>query len=179
MKIYCVSFRKNTAKKSSSANRSKQNRLMLVSNGNVCGKKKPRFIRNPEGNRLEVHQRVILIKFKINKLVNKFLLAGDKFMPTLHLRQPGFTFSACGPFTKHRERILKIRKTDNIRNLHRNEFDKVYFTHDAAYAHSKNVAKRTISEKILKDRAYEIAKCAKYDGYQRGLHSMASLTKCK
>ena len=46
----------------------------------------------------------------MNKIVNKFLLAGEKFMPVLHLRRSGFTYSACRPFTKFRERIENSRK---------------------------------------------------------------------
>ena len=44
-------------------------------------------------------------RLKMNEIVNKFLLAGDKFMPEMHLKQPGFTYSAFGPFTKNKERI--------------------------------------------------------------------------
>ena len=89
----------------------------------------------------------------MNKIINKFLLTGDKFMPELHLKQPGFTYSACGPFTKHRQRIQKFRKTGNLKHLYRNELDKACFAHDAAY--SKDSTKITISNKILKDRAYD------------------------
>ena len=49
--------------------------------------------------------------YKMNEIVNRFLLAGDKFMPEMHLKQPGFTCSACGPFTKNKERIQKLKKT--------------------------------------------------------------------
>ena len=108
----------------------------------------------------------------MNKIINKFLLTGDKFMQKLHLRQSGFTYSACGPFTKHRERIQKFRETGRLRHLYRNELEKVCFVHDAAYSESKDLAKRTISEKILKDRAYEIARNRGYDGYQSALASM-------
>ena len=52
--------------------------------------------------------------FKMNKITNKFLLTEDKFMPELHLKQPGFTYSACGPFTKHCERIQKFRETGDL-----------------------------------------------------------------
>ena len=69
----------------------------------------------------------------MSKIVNKFLLAGDKFMPELHLRQPGFTFSAYRPFTKHRERIKKFRETGNLNHIYKNEVDKAYFAHYAAY----------------------------------------------
>ena len=48
---------------------------------------------------------------KMNEIVHKFLLAGDKFMPEMHLKQPGFTYSACGPFTKNKERIQKFKET--------------------------------------------------------------------
>ena len=108
----------------------------------------------------------------MNKIINKFLLTGDKFMSELHLKQPGFTYGACGPFTKHRERIQKFRKTGNSKHLYRNELDKTCFAHDAAYSDSKDLAKKNyfrISDKILKDRAFEIARNCKYDGYQRAL----------
>ena len=76
----------------------------------------------------------------MNKIMNKFLLTGDKFMPDLHLRQPGFTCSACGPFTKHLERIKKFIETGNLKHLYRKEFDKTCFAHDAAYPDSKDLA---------------------------------------
>ena len=62
--------------------------------------KKSRFIKSQE-----VHLTIVSMKFKMNKIVNKFLLTGDKFMPELHLRQPVFTYSACGPFTKYCEKL--------------------------------------------------------------------------
>ena len=96
----------------------------------------------------------------MTKIINKFLLTGDKLMPELHLKQPGFTYSACGPFTKHRERIQKFRETGHLEHLYRNALENTCF------------AKRTISDKILKDRTYEIARNRNYDGYQRALASM-------
>ena len=93
-------------------------------------------------------------------------------MPEMHLRQPGFTYSACGPFTKHKERINKFMKTGNANFIYKNELDKVYFQDDPAYSNSKDLVKRTQSDKILKDKAFNIAKNPKYDGYQRGLASM-------
>ena len=108
----------------------------------------------------------------MNKIINKFLLTGDKFMPELHLKQPGFTYSACGPFTKHRERIQKFREAGNLKDLYKNELDKACFAHDAAYSVSKDLPKITISGKSLRDRAYEFARNLNYDGYQRALASM-------
>ena len=82
----------------------------------------------------------------MNKIVNKFLLVGDKFMPELHLKQPGFTYCACGPFTKNKEIIEKFMQTANTDFIYRNELDKACFQHDMAYGKPKNVAKRTQSE---------------------------------
>ena len=107
-----------------------------------------------------------------SNVINKFLLVGDKFMPEIHLRQSQFTYSACGPFTKHEQRIQKFKETGDTNYIYMNELDKVCFTHDAAYSDSKDLTKRTVADKILKNKAFDIAKDPKYDGYQRGLASM-------
>ena len=90
----------------------------------------------------------------MNNIVNKFLLAGDKFNPELHVRQPGFTYIACEPFLEHCERTEKLRETGQIKHLYRNKLDKFYFAHNTSYSDSNDFAKKTISDKILKDRAY-------------------------
>ena len=74
----------------------------------------------------------------MNKTINKFLLTGDKFMPELHLKKSGITYSACGPFTIHRKRIQKFRETGNLKPLYINELDKACFAHDAANSESKD-----------------------------------------
>ena len=102
----------------------------------------------------------------MNKFVSKFLLTADKFIPELHLKQPGFTYSACGPFSKHRERIKKFRETANLKHLYRNELDKACFTHNATYSDSKDLANRTTSDRNLKERPYEIAINRNYDENQ-------------
>ena len=51
----------------------------------------------------------------MNEIVNKFLLAGDKFMPEMHLKQPGFTYSACGPFNKNKERTEQFMQPGNTK----------------------------------------------------------------
>ena len=79
----------------------------------------------------------------MNETVNKFLLAGDKFMPEVHLKQPGFTYSACGPFTKSKERIEKFMQTGNTDFIYRNELHKACFQDDMDYVKSKDLAKRT------------------------------------
>ena len=92
-------------------------------------------------------------------------------MSEWHLKQPGLTYSACGSFSQHHERIQKFRETGNLKHLYRNEWDRACFAYYAAYSDSKGLAKRTISDKILRDRAYEIARDG-YNGYQRALASM-------
>ena len=93
-------------------------------------------------------------------------------MPELHLRNWGFTCSACGSFTKHHKSISKFRKTGELNYIYKNELDsKDCLAHDAANTNSKDLAKKTILDKILKDRAYEITLNPEYDGSQRGLES--------
>ena len=70
---------------------------------------------------------------KVNEIVNKFLLTGDKFMPEMHLKQPGFTYSTCDPFTKNKERIQKFKETGSTDFIYKNELDKAYFQHDMAH----------------------------------------------
>ena len=106
---------------------------------------------------------------EINK---EFLLTGDKSMPEMHLRQQGFTYSACGTFTKNKERVQKFMQTGNTDFIYKNELDKACFQHDMAYGKSKDLVKRTQSDKVLRDKAFKIASDPKYDGYQRGLASM-------
>ena len=105
-------------------------------------------------------------------LINKFLLAGDKFMPEMHLRQPQFVSSTCGPFTRHNERIKKSKQTGDTRYIYRNELDKACFQHHSAYADHKDLINRTKSDKVLRDKAYNFASNPEYDGYQIGLASI-------
>ena len=83
----------------------------------------------------------------MNNLINKILLLGDKCMPEIHLRQPQFTYSTCGPFTRHEERIQKFKETDDTNYVFKNELDKAGFVHDAAYSDSKDLTKRPIADK--------------------------------
>ena len=108
----------------------------------------------------------------MNEILNKFLLDGDKFMPEIHLKQPGSTYSACRQFTKNKERIQKFKVTGFTNYIYKNELDKACFQHDMAYGDFKDLARRTASDKVLRDKAFNIAKNPKYDGYQRGLASM-------
>ena len=71
-------------------------------------------------------------------------MTGDKFMSELHLKQPGFTYSTCGPFTKHRERIKKFRETGNLKHWYRNELERACFAPNAAYSDRKDLSQRAI-----------------------------------
>ena len=108
----------------------------------------------------------------MNEIENRFLLPGDKSMPEMHLKQPGFTYSPCGPFTKNKERIQKFKEIGDTNSIYKNELDKTSFQHDMAYGDFKDLVRRTASDKVIRDKAFKIAKNPKYDGYQRGLASM-------
>ena len=115
----------------------------------------------------------MLNRIKMNQIVNKFLLAGDKCMTEMHLKQRKCTYSACGSFTKNKGIIQKFKETGDTSYIYKNEIDKACFQHDMADGDFKDVARRTASDKVLRDKAFNIAKNPKYDGYQRGFASMA------
>ena len=93
-------------------------------------------------------------------------------MPEMHIKQPGFTYSACGPFTKNKERIKKIKETGDSWYIYQNELDKACFQHDMGYGDFKELNRRTAVDKVLRDKTSNFAKNPKYDGYQRWLPSM-------
>ena len=108
----------------------------------------------------------------MNEIINKFLLAGDNVLPEFNLRQSGFTYNACCPFTKNKERIKKSKETGDSRYTYQNELDKACFQHDMVYGDFKDLNRRIATDKVLCDKAFGIAKNSKYEGYQRGLDSM-------
>ena len=121
MLSYCLKCRKNTESKSAKVVRTKNGRMFL-SKCSVCDSKKSKFLKGHKARGLlsslgirtplsQIHLLgpLFLKKYKMNEMINKYLLAGDKFMPGMHLRQPGFTYSACGPFNKNKERIKAFK----------------------------------------------------------------------
>ena len=84
----------------------------------------------------------------MNEMVNKFLLAGDKFMTEMQLGQPGSTYSACGPCTRNKERIQKFKERGDLRYIYQNELDKTCFRND------KDLPRRTASDKVLCHKAF-------------------------
>ena len=85
----------------------------------------------------------------MNEIFNKFLLAGNKFMPEMDLKQPGFTYSVRRAFTKNKERIQKFKETGDTNYIHKNELDKTCFQHDMAYGGFTDLKRRTFSDKVL------------------------------
>ena len=102
----------------------------------------------------------------MNEIVNKFLLAGDKCMAEMHLN-PGSLIVLVGHLLKTRKEFKNLKKY-----IYKNELDKVCFQHDMAHGDFKDLKRRTYFDKVLRDKAFNIAKCPKYDGYQRGLASI-------
>ena len=156
---------------------------MISSKCAICNSKKSKFIKKQDAKGLLSKLGIktplgkipilggILFQMNIimNEIVNKFLLAGDKFMPEKHLRQPGFTYSACGPFTKNKEIIQRFNETGDTSYIFKNELDKACFQHDMAHGDFKDLVKRTAADKVLRNKAFKIASDQKYDRYQRGL----------
>ena len=93
-------------------------------------------------------------------------------MPEMHLKRPGFTCSAQGPFTKKKERIQKFKERGDTNYIYKQELDKACFQNDRPYGDFKDLVKRTASDKFSRNKAFNIAKNPKYDRYQRGIASM-------
>ena len=85
----------------------------------------------------------------------------------MHLRQSGSTYSACGAFTRNKERSLKFKETRDLQHIQQNKVDKACVQHDMNYGDFKDLTRRAVSDKILHNK--NIAKNPKYDGYQFGL----------
>ena len=108
----------------------------------------------------------------MNEIANKIFLAEDKFVPEIHLTQPGFTYSACGPFIKNKVRIEKFAETGYSRYIYQDELDKACFQQDMTYGDFKDLTRRAVSDKLFRDKAFNVAKNPNYDRYQCGLASV-------
>ena len=116
MKSYCLKCRKNTENINPRVSKTSNDRTMVLSKCAICGSKNQETkellsnlgIKTPLSKVPMMGDILIWMHIKMNEMVNTFLLAGDKFIPEMHLKQPGFAYSACGPFTKNKERIQKI-----------------------------------------------------------------------
>ena len=86
----------------------------------------------------------------MNETVNELLLAGDKFMTKMHLKQPRFTYSTCGSFTKNKQEIQKFMQTAKADYIYKTDLDEACFKHNMAYGRYKDLINRTESDKVLK-----------------------------
>ena len=153
---YCLSCKKDTRNIDPKVIKTKNNKRMIISRCSICSNKKSTFISqgsrlldslglNTPQNRMKnalwssLDNKIT----NMNNIINKFLLAGDKFMPEMHLRQSQFVYSACGPFTRHKEKIKEFKQTGDTRYIYRNDLDKACFQHDSAYADNKDLINRT------------------------------------
>ena len=98
-------------------------------------------------------------------------------MPGIHLKQLGFTYSVFRSFTKNKERIQKFKVTRNKKYIYRNELDEACYQHDMAYRDfkdlaKKDLAKRTFSDKFLRDKAFNFTNNLKYNAHQKGFASI-------
>ena len=142
MKSHCLKCRKDTENINPKVSNTSNGRKTILSKCAICGCKKSRFIKDQEAKGLlsNLGARTLLTKvpilgdillwthaklyIKMNEIVHNFLLAGDKFMSEMHLKQLGFTYSACWPFTKNKERIKKFNETGDTSYIYKNELDK-------------------------------------------------------
>ena len=102
----------------------------------------------------------------MNEIINKFSSTGDILLPEMHLRQSGFTSSACGLFTKNKERKQKFEETGESRYIYQYKLNKVCFQHKRAYGGFRDLPRKTAYNKVLHDKTFNIAKNPKYDEYQ-------------
>ena len=86
-------------------------------------------------------------------------------MPEMHLREPGYTYSVCGPFTKNKEKIKKSKETVGSRYIYQNELDKACFQHDMTYEDFKDLNRTTAADKVFCNKVCDLAKNLKYDAY--------------
>ena len=106
-------------------------------------------------------------------IINRFLLIGDKFMPEMHLWDPKVKkYSACGPFTRHQQRIDDFMKDGKISHIAKNRLDAASFQHDSDYNKYKDSLNRKKYDVVLKNKALKFATDPKVNGYQRGIAAM-------
>ena len=150
MKSYCLKCWKDTKNINQRVSNTSNGEKMILSKCAICGSEKSRFIKNQEakgllnnlgvrtplskvpilGNILfwtQIQLKCMLNCIKMNEIANKFFLAGDKYISEMHLKQLGFTYSACGPFTENKKRIQKFKETSDTSYIYKNELDKACF----------------------------------------------------
>ena len=111
----------------------------------------------------------ILSSLGLRTTLSNIPLVGDKFMPEMHLKQPGFTYGACGPFTKGKERIQKIVQIDDRNYIYKNDLEKACFQHHTTHRKYNGLTQRTASDEVLRDKGFNITKNSQNDRYKEAL----------
>ena len=118
----------------------------------------------------------LFLKYKINATINKLLLARDKFMPEMHLKQPNnqdLHIMLEDHSLKINKEYKKIKETRDSRYIYQNKLGKACFQHDMADEDFKDLNRRTIANKVLRDKSFNIVKNPKHDGHQQGFESIS------
>ena len=113
-----------------------------------------------------------MFSLKQMKSLTNFCCLGTSLCPNCIFLNAGFTYCTLRPFSRNRQSIQIFKEMGDLSYIYNYELDKACFAHDTVYSDSKDLGKRIISDKVLKDGTYVIALNPKYDGYQRGLASM-------
>ena len=172
MLSYFLKYRKTTESKNSRVAKTNKGKQTIVSKGAVCDSKKLKSMKEQEAsgllnslgirtslNQIPIGGSLLFERYRMNEMVNNFLLVGGKFMPEMHLRQLGVT----------KKRIQKIKERRDLRYIYQNELNKACFQHDMVHGDLRDLLRKTASDKVLRDKAFNIAKIPKYDEYQRDL----------
>ena len=108
----------------------------------------------------------------MNEILNRFLLAGDKLMPEMHVKQPGFIYRVCGPFTKIKKELKSLCKMQVQTLFTKMNLIKLVFSLIWLMENQKIQKKRTQSDKVSREKAWKTASDPKYDGYQKEIASI-------
>ena len=93
----------------------------------------------------------------MSEIIDNLLLAGEKSMHGMNLRQPGLIYSSYGQFTENKKRMQKFKETTDSRYIYQKKLDKTCFQHDIDYGDFKDLSRRTDSNKVLLGKAFNIA----------------------
>ena len=177
-----MKFREKTDSKNPRVAKRNRGKLLILSKDPACRTNKLRFIKEKGANVLlsslwtktplkknSSSWFFLIWRYKMNEIVNNLLLWGNKFMREIYLRQPGFTCSTCGLFTKNEERIQKFNETENSWYIYQSKLDKASFQHGMVYGDFSGLPRITAYDKLSRDKAFNIAKNPKYDGIREVL----------
>ena len=193
MLVYCLKCRKNTENRNPKVVGTINGNIMLLSKSTLCDSKKSKFIKEQKAigllsslttkallNKVSLFGLLFCLKriqqvntrYKLNEIVNTFLLAGEKRMSENHLRQLYLHIVLVDHSLKIKKEQNKNKETGDSRYIYQNELDKACFQYEMAYGEFKDLNRRIFANNVLRNKEFDIAKDSKYDGYQCVLASM-------